>query len=151
MKPTKCPAREKKMRQEKRKVKVKTAVSLLNPKTMSKFCFLRMPELRKLIFCIWIRRPPSVRPVNRFVVSFSSLQHDSDQKTTQLASKRVLKGQPLSPAANGLSTYVYTSSKNCIQTFLSTEMHGTSNSKATLWGIHNNYTSQEFHEIYVDP
>ena len=33
MKPTKCPAREKKMRQEKRKVKVKTAVSLLNPKT----------------------------------------------------------------------------------------------------------------------
>ena len=42
MKPTKCPAREKKMRQEKRKrreerkrkVKVKTAVSLLNPKTV---------------------------------------------------------------------------------------------------------------------
>ena len=41
MKPTKCPAREKKMRQKKRKkrggekakVKVKTAVSLLNPKT----------------------------------------------------------------------------------------------------------------------
>ena len=24
---------------------------------MSKFCFLHMPELRKLIFCIWIRRP----------------------------------------------------------------------------------------------
>ena len=42
MKPTKCPAREKKMRQEKRKKrggeraksKVKTAVSLLNPKTL---------------------------------------------------------------------------------------------------------------------
>ena len=41
MKPSKCPAREKKMRQErrkkkeekKRKVKVNTAVSLLNPKT----------------------------------------------------------------------------------------------------------------------
>ena len=30
-------------------------------------------ELRKLIFCIWIRRPRSVQPVNRFVVSFSSL------------------------------------------------------------------------------
>ena len=45
MKPTKCPAREKKMRQEKwkkgeerkRKVKVKTAVSLLIPKTISIF------------------------------------------------------------------------------------------------------------------
>ena len=43
MKPTKCPAREKKMRQEKwkrgeerkQKVKVKTAVSLLNPKTLT--------------------------------------------------------------------------------------------------------------------
>ena len=32
----------KNMTQEKRKIKVKTAVSL------SKFCFLRMPELRKL-------------------------------------------------------------------------------------------------------
>ena len=64
---------EKRREERKRKVKVKTAVSLLNPKTMSKFCFLRTPELRKLIFCIWIRRPPSVRPVNRFVVSFSSL------------------------------------------------------------------------------
>ena len=30
--------------------KVKTAVSLLNPKTISKFCFLRMPELCNLIF-----------------------------------------------------------------------------------------------------
>ena len=43
MKPTKCPAREKKKRgnksekrgeERKRKVKVKTAVSLLNPKTV---------------------------------------------------------------------------------------------------------------------
>ena len=76
---TKCPAREKKMSQEKRKkvgkerrrkVKVKTVVSLLNLKTISIFCFLRMSELRKLIFCIWVRRPRSVRPVNGFVVSF---------------------------------------------------------------------------------
>ena len=64
---------EKRGEERKRKVKVKTAVSLLNPKTISKFCFLRMPKLRKLIFCIWIRRPWSVQPVNRFVVSFSSL------------------------------------------------------------------------------
>ena len=71
----------KKMRQEKWikreerkwKVKVKTVVSLLSPKTISKFSFLCMPELRKLIFCIWIRRPQSVLPVNNFVLSFSSL------------------------------------------------------------------------------
>ena len=34
---------------------------------ISKFCFLGMPELCMLIFCIWIRRPQSVRPVNDFV------------------------------------------------------------------------------------
>ena len=44
-------------KKRKRKVKVKTAVSLLNPKTISKFYFLHKPELCKL----------------------SSLQHDSDQ------------------------------------------------------------------------
>ena len=63
MKPTKCPAKEKK-RQEKlnkrggekvKRIKVKTAGSLLSPKT--KFFFLAMPELRKLIFCVWIRGP----------------------------------------------------------------------------------------------
>ena len=76
MKPTKCPAREKKneARKEKKggekaKSKSQDCCGTYKPK----FCFLRMPELRKLIFCIWIRRPPSVRPVNRFVVSFSSL------------------------------------------------------------------------------
>ena len=81
-KPTKCPAREKKkMRQEKRKKRGgKKATSksqdccvTFKPKTISKFCFLRMHELHKLIFCIWIRRLRSVRPVNWFVVSFSSL------------------------------------------------------------------------------
>ena len=30
-----------------------------------------MPELHKLIFCIWIRRLQSVRPVNGFMVSFT--------------------------------------------------------------------------------
>ena len=69
-------------------------VIFLNPKTISKFCFLCMPELCKLIFCIWIRRPRSVRPVNSFVLSFSSLQHDSDQKTTRLDSKcKISKGE----------------------------------------------------------
>ena len=77
MKPTKCPAREKKMRQEKRKKKggekAKSKSQDCCVTFKPKLCFLRMPELGKLIFCIWIRRPPSVRPVNRFVVSFSSL------------------------------------------------------------------------------
>ena len=75
MKPTKCPAKEKKWgikiekRGEERKVKVKTAVSLCQ-----KFCFLCMPELHKLIFCIWIWRLWSVWPVIiGFMVSFSSL------------------------------------------------------------------------------
>ena len=58
MKPTKCPAKEKK--NEARKVKkrggekAKDCCVTLKPKN-SKFCFLRMPELHKLIFCIWKR------------------------------------------------------------------------------------------------
>ena len=45
-----------KRREEKAKVKAKTAVSLLNPKTTSKLCFLRMPEVNfwsghKLLVC----------------------------------------------------------------------------------------------------
>jgi len=32
--------------------KVNTAVSLLNPNTTTKFCFLDIPELQKLIFSI---------------------------------------------------------------------------------------------------
>ena len=35
------------MREEKRKLKVKIAMSLLNPKTISEFYFLPMPERRK--------------------------------------------------------------------------------------------------------
>ena len=77
MKPTKCPAREKKVRQEKRKKregeKGKNKSQDCCVTFKPNFCFLRMPELCKLIFCIWIRRPWSVQPVNGFVVSFISL------------------------------------------------------------------------------
>ena len=75
------PSNRKEMRREEQKKmgldrkgneKVKTAVSLLIPKT-KKFCFLCMPELHKQIFCIWIRRLQSVRPVNVFVVCIISL------------------------------------------------------------------------------
>ena len=75
------PSNRKEMRREEQKKmglerkgneKVKTAVSLLIPKTQ-KFCFLCMPELHKQIFCIWIRRLQSVRPVNIFVVCIISL------------------------------------------------------------------------------
>ena len=42
-------------------------------KTIAKLWFLHMPKLNRLIFCIWIRMLQSVRPVNGFMVSFSSL------------------------------------------------------------------------------
>ena len=42
-------------------------------KTVSNLCFLCMPELHKLKFCIWIKMLQSVRPLNGFMVSFSSL------------------------------------------------------------------------------
>ena len=75
MKPIQCPEQEKKGgkksekrgEEKKQKVKVKTAVSLLEPKTTSKFCYSHMSELHKLIFCIWIRWPQSVRSLNGFV------------------------------------------------------------------------------------
>ena len=76
MKPTKCSATEKnwgekskrKGEEGEQKEKVKSAVSLLIPKTILKFCFLSLPKLHKWIFCIWIRKLQSVRPVNGFVV-----------------------------------------------------------------------------------
>ena len=40
--------------------KVQFFFKVLNPKTISKFCFLCMPELHKPTFCIWIRRLRSV-------------------------------------------------------------------------------------------
>ena len=43
----------------------------LSPKTFS--TKMKLTELRKLIFCFWIRRPPSVRPGNGFVVRLKSL------------------------------------------------------------------------------
>ena len=57
MKPTECPAREKKNEArkakkrggEKAKSKSQDRCVTFKPK-ISKFCFLRMPELRKLIF-----------------------------------------------------------------------------------------------------
>ena len=66
------------MRQEKRKKRGGEKV---------KFCFLRMSERCKLhvIFCIWIRRSRSVKPVNGFMVE------NRDQKTARLASKRIFQ------------------------------------------------------------
>ena len=59
MKPAKCPAKETKMRQEterrgwqiKGNEKSEDRCVTFKPK-ISKFYFLRMPQLRKLIFCI---------------------------------------------------------------------------------------------------
>ena len=81
MKPTKCPAREKKMRQEKRKKrggekaksKSQDCCVTFKPKNYDlKICFLHMPELPKLISCTWIRRLQSVRFVNGLVVKFQN-------------------------------------------------------------------------------
>ena len=35
---------------------------------ISKFCILRMPEFRKLLFCTWNRTPHCSRPVNSILV-----------------------------------------------------------------------------------
>ena len=43
------------------------SVTFNYPNTVLKFCFLYMPGLCMLIFCIWIRELQSVRPVNSFV------------------------------------------------------------------------------------
>ena len=99
MKPTKCPAREKKNEArkakkkggEKAKSKSQDCCVTFKPKNYLEILLSAHAELCKLMFCIWNRRPRSVQPVNRFVVSFSSLYHDSDQKSTRLASKRVFR------------------------------------------------------------
>ena len=70
MKPTKCPAKEKKMRQEKQKkreerkqkVKVKTAVSLLNPKNLLS-AHAQTSQAKKAAKCMTL---------NNYVVRFSS-------------------------------------------------------------------------------
>ena len=69
IKPTQCPARETKMRREKPKKRGRTE----SEKSKNEVKILRMPELRKLTVCIWIRRSRSVRPVNGLMVRFSSL------------------------------------------------------------------------------
>ena len=80
-KPTKCPAREKKMRQEKRKKKggekaeskSQDCCVTFKPKNYRKILLSAHAQTSQTHICIWIRRPRSVRPVNRFVVSFGSL------------------------------------------------------------------------------
>ena len=67
MKPAKYHAKEKKNEERKakeeegKKAKRKSEDRCVTFKPrISKFYFLRMPELRKLIFCIWIRRSRGV-------------------------------------------------------------------------------------------
>ena len=52
------------------------------------FAFCASPNLiASKYFGSAVRRPRSERPANGFVVSFSSLQQDSDQETARLALK----------------------------------------------------------------
>ena len=63
---------KKKMRTEKQKEEVKTAVSLSKLKSISKFWFLHMPNLQKLTLnCIWNRRWQHAQPVNGSLVSLA--------------------------------------------------------------------------------
>ena len=66
------PSVRKKMRQEKEggekaKSKSQDCCVTFKPKNLETLLSTRMPERRKLIFCIWIRRPQSVWPVNRLI------------------------------------------------------------------------------------
>ena len=77
MKPTKMPSRRKKMRQEKRKKEGKSQDCCVTHKPqnskISKFCFLRMRELRKLIFCICMdQKAEKCTTCRGFMVRFSS-------------------------------------------------------------------------------
>ena len=51
-------------------------------------------------FCIWIRRPRSVQPVNGFAVRFRSLKANSDQKKGSTRLKKRFSAK--FPRANGL-------------------------------------------------
>ena len=57
-----------------------------------------MPELCTLIFCIWIRRTRSARPVNGLVVRFCCLLHSTSFKMCFSAK---------SPGTNGLNYFFY--------------------------------------------
>ena len=90
----------------KRKEKVKTAVSLLNPKTISKFYFVRMPKIRQLRS--WTKGSrPSSRPLAMRLGLWSELPSIGfagnfrflDQKTARFSAKF--------PGANGLSKNVH--------------------------------------------
>ena len=74
--------REKRREERNGKVKVKIAVSLLNPThaRTSQADILHLDQ--KAVKCTTSKQ---------VVVSFSSLKHDSEQKTTQLASKRIFR------------------------------------------------------------
>ena len=89
MKPIKCPAKEEKMRQEKWKKRGGEKV-----KSKRQHCCVTFKHKNYLKIWLSVQAQTSqanilhlaqrVQPVNSFVVSFSSLWHDSDQKTAQL-------------------------------------------------------------------
>ena len=70
---------EKRGEERKRKVKVKTAVSLKRDLEILLSAHARTSQAN-IIVCIWIRTPQSVRPVNGFLVN-CSLTVGSDEKT----------------------------------------------------------------------
>ena len=89
MKPTKCPAKEKQKKRGGEKTKSKSQDYYVTFNLTWKLT--RNCAFCTCIFCIWIRRPRSLRPVNGFKVSFSILKHKSEQKIVWLHSKRVFR------------------------------------------------------------
>ena len=92
--------KKKKIRQRKRKEregeKAKSespkCCATFKPKNYVEILLSAHAELCKRLFRTWLKRPRSVKPGNGFVGRFQALkQHDSDQKTPQLASKRVFR------------------------------------------------------------
>ena len=88
MKPTKCPTKEKKT----------DCCVIFKPKN-SKVCFLRMPKLHKLIFCIWIRR---LQRVCEWLCDNKVLALNSRTVTRKLSTSSKTRFSAKSPVANGL-------------------------------------------------
>ena len=61
---TKMPSKRKKKKGQEKQEKRRGEKAKRRSKDCTKFCFMCIPELWKLIFCIGIKRPPSVQPVN---------------------------------------------------------------------------------------
>ena len=90
IKPSYCPAKEKKG-QEKRKKR---------GGEKAKLCLLQLPHIQKLLFTVRNKRQRSARPINEVYGSFGSFQPNSDQKTARLVCTGELPSVQAKPEIN---------------------------------------------------